>query len=312
MNSDYDVVIIGGGMAGLSAAVTAARLGRRTMLLTEGVPGGQLLSIEKIEGAPGFPEGAPGYDLCPAMQEQADAEGVRFSMTRCESLRSDGEVWHLAGPDGEFTARSVIVATGTDLAKLSIPGEQRLFGKGVSHCASCDGPLLRGKTAVVVGGGDSAMQEALTLSGHAARVVMVTSGDDFTGQATYRSRVRAQPQIETHFGSVAIEIAGEDAVTAVRVRSLKSNVETYIATDAVFAYVGLVPNATLARDLSPLDATGRICVDAAMRTQTPGLCAAGNVRAASSHRAAGAMGDGATAAIAIDRYLASGKWRVRT
>ncbi len=309
MSVDYDVVIVGGGMAGLSAGLTSARLGRSTMIVTGGVPGGQLVSIEKIEGAPGFPEGAPGYDLCPATQEQADAAGAAFSMARCEGLRKDGDLWSLATSEGEIVARGIIVATGTDLAKLGVPGEEGLFGKGVSHCASCDAPLLRGKTALVVGGGDSAMQEALTLAAHVAKVVIVARGDDFAGQAAYRDGVRAERKIEARFGAVVEEILGANAVIGVRVRDLASHAQSEIAADAVFAYVGLTPNAAFVGDLVALDATGRIPVDAAMRTQARGLCAAGNVRAGSPHRAAGAMGDGATAATALDRYLSTGEWR---
>ena len=309
MSSEYEVAVVGAGLAGMSAALTAARLGRSTAILTGGTIGGQLVSIDRIEGVPGFPDGVPGYDLCPMTQEQADAAGVAFLMASCDSIAAEGHRWRLASAEGEILARGVIIATGTSLAKLGAPGEERLAGRGVSHCASCDAPLLRGKVAVVVGGGDTAMQEALTLADHVAKVVMLEKGEALTGQASYRERVEGHPKIEIRYGATVTEIAGETAVTHVRVKDLKAGAETDLETAAVFACTGLEPNTELARDLLPLDATGRIRVDGAMRTPARGVCAAGNVRQDSPHRAAGAMGDGAAAAIAIDRYLATGEWR---
>jgi thioredoxin reductase (NADPH) len=309
MSGEYDVVVIGGGLAGLTAALTSARLGRRTALLTGGVLGGQLVSIEKIEGVPGFPDGVPGYDLCPMTHEQADAAGVECLMAGCEQLAAQGDHWVIASDGNSMIARAVIVATGTTLAKLGVPGEERLFGRGVSECASCDAPLLRDKVAVVVGGGDSAMQEALTLGEHVAKVVMLERGDALSGQASYRDRIGAHDKIEVRLGATVSEVIGDQSVSQVRVKDVGSGAESELATAAVFAFVGLVPNTQLFRGLLLLDPTGRICVDAAMRTPAKGICAAGNVRQGSPHRAAGAMGDGAAAAIAIDRYLATGTWR---
>jgi thioredoxin reductase (NADPH) len=309
MSNSYDVAVVGAGIAGLTAALTSARLGWRTAILTGGTIGGQLVSIEKIEGVPGFPDGVPGYDLCPMAQEQADAAGAAFLMSSCEAIARDGEGWRLASAEGEVLARAVVAATGTSLAKIGAPGEDRLVGRGVSHCASCDAPLLRGQVVVVVGGGDSAMQETLTLVDHVAKVVLLERGEDLTGQASYRERVSANPKIELRFGATVAEIGGEDVVTHVRVKDLASGAQSNLETAAVFPCTGLVPNAELFSGLAPIDETGRICVDAAMRTSAPGLCAAGNVRQGSPHRAAGAMGDGTAAAMAIDRYLKTGQWR---
>jgi thioredoxin reductase (NADPH) len=241
--------------------------------------------------------------------EQADAAGVECLMAGCEQLTAQGNHWKLASEGNSMIARAVIIATGTALAKLGVPGEERLFGKGVSECASCDAPLLHEKVAVVVGGGDSAMQEALTLGEHVATVVMLERGGALTGQASYRDRIGAHGKIEVRLGATVSEIIGDQSVSHVRVKDVGSGAESELAAAAVFACIGLVPNTQLVRGLLPLDPTGRICVDAAMRTAARGICAAGNVRQDSPHRAAGAMGDGAAAAIALDRYLATGAWR---
>jgi thioredoxin reductase (NADPH) len=307
MSIEVDIVVIGGGLAGLSAALTSARLGRRTALVTGGLVGGQLVSIEKIEGVPGFPDGVPGYDLCPMTQEQAAAAGVEFVNAAADSLAADGERWRVTSAEGDVVARAVVIATGTSIAKLGVPGEDRLVGKGVSQCASCDAPLLRNRTTAVVGGGDSGMQEALTLAEHVGKVVLLERGGALTGQASYRERVSAHPKIELRFGVVVAEILGDDAVRALRVK--RGEAESELATDAVFAFPGLAPSAELVRGLAALDTSGHIAVDAELRTTARGVCAAGNVREGSSNRAAGAMGDGAAAATALDRYLTSGEWR---
>ena len=307
MSGEYDLAVIGGGLAGLSAALTGARLGRRVAILTGGTIGGQLVSIEKIEGVPGFAEGVPGYDLCPISQEQADAAGVQFVLAEAESLTAVGDVWKIASAEGDISARGVVIATGTALAKLGVPGEERLVGRGVSECASCDAPLLRGKTTVVAGGGDSAMQEALTLAAQVQQVIMLERGEVLTGQQSYQDEVAANPKIEIRFGQEIAEVLGEDGVTGVRVRDALG-AESVLETAAVFAFIGLRPNTDLVSGIAPLDSTGRIRVDAAMRTSAKGLAAAGNVRQGSPNRAAAAMGDGAAAAVALDRYLATGEW----
>jgi len=308
MVREVDIAVIGGGLAGLTAALTAARRGWRTLVLAGGVPGGQLTSIEKIEGLPGFPDGVPGYDLGPMAQEQVVAAGAEIVSGDCRAIEAAGERWRLV-TEGELLARAVIVATGTTFAKLDIAGEDRLAGKGVSECASCDAPLLRGKTAVVVGGGDSAMQEALTLADHLSKVVLLASGADLTGQASYRDRIRANARIEVRTRATVTAVLGDNAVSAVRVKDLADGTETDTPTAAVFVFIGLVPNSDLVRGLVPCDASGRIVVDAAMRTRARGICAAGNVRQFSAHRAAAAMGDGTVAALSVDRYLATGEWR---
>ena len=309
MSNQFDVVIVGAGIAGMSAALTVARLGHSTAVLSEGVPGGQLLSIEHIDGVPGFPEGVAGYDLCPMTQEQCDEVGVEFLTEECTAIASDGELWKLTIASGDVSARAVIIATGTALAKLDIPGELEFFGKGVSDCASCDGPLLRNKVAVVVGGGDSAMQEALALAEHVSKVIMISNSDELEGQRVYKERISAKDVIEMHFGKTVSEIVGEDGVTAVKVKDINSGDIEQMDTDAVFVFSGLVANTAFLDGLVSLDEKGGIVVDSGLRSSVKGLLAVGNVRSDSAYRAAGAMGDGAVAANAVSQYLNNGKWR---
>ena len=168
---DYDIVIVGGGIAGLSAALTAARAGKRTVIFTGGVPGGELLNIELVDGIPGQEFGIAGFDLCPIAQEQATNAGAELLMDEVTAIVPEGEGWKVTAGK-EVTAHAVILATGAHVMKFDVPGADEFVGKGVSHCATCDGPLLRGKVAVVAGGGDSGLQEALTLAQHCEKVIV--------------------------------------------------------------------------------------------------------------------------------------------
>jgi thioredoxin reductase (NADPH) len=308
VSNAFDIVVAGGGIAGLTAGMVAAQLGRKTLVLTGDLLGGQLLSIEKVEGIPGHPDGIPGYDLCPMAQEQAGAAGAEFASTTLQSLARDGGGWRLVTGDGELSARAVIVASGASLKPLGVAGEARLAGRGVSHCATCDGPLLRNRAVAVVGGGDSAMQEALTLAQFAAWVIILNRGQSLSGQAGLRDRVAGQRNIEVRHNTTVEDILGDTTVTGLRVATSGGTAD--LAAEAVFVYIGLKPNSEFLGDLTALDPSGRIVTDAWMRTDIPGLCAAGTVRLGSPGRAVGSAGDGASAAIAADRYLSDGMWRV--
>jgi thioredoxin reductase (NADPH) len=305
---EYDVVITGGGVAGLTAGLTSARAGRTTRVLTGPSLGGSLVSIERIDGYPGFPDGVPGYDLGPIIQEQAAAAGAEFASTEATGLRAEEGRWRLTTGEGDLRARTVVIATGTRLKTLGIPGEERLQGKGVSHCASCDAPLLRGRTVGVVGGGDSALQEALTLAQHVARVIVLHRGSAFSAQAAYAQRVRENPKIEVRFGTIVEEAVGDGRLAGVRTRTVVDGRTEDLDLAGLFVYVGLAPATMWLGGVLALDATGRILVDGAMRTSLPGLFAAGTVRAGSAGRAAAAAGDGATAAVIAARFVRDGAW----
>ncbi len=308
LGKEFDIVVVGGGIAGLTAGLTAARLGRSTLVLTGATLGGHLITIEKIDGYPGFPDGVPGYDLCPIAQEQAMAAGAEFAMTNLTGLERSGDTWRVVAEGESFAARSVILATGTRLRDLGVQGEVSLRGHGVSQCASCDAPLLRNQPVLVAGGGDSALQEALTLAMHCSAVTIVHHGAEYTAQSAYRSQVETQPKISSVPESEVTAILGDGAVTGVRITNTRTGVASERECAAAFVFVGLAPNTAFVPDKSVLDAAGYIATDIALRTRLPGLLAAGTVRAGCYVRAAAASGDGAAAALTADRFLATGEW----
>ena len=308
MAKDFEIVVIGGGIAGLTAGLASARLGRSTLVLTGDTLGGHLLSIEKVEGYPGFPDGVPGYDLCPMTQEQAAAAGAELALGAATALEPAGDAWRIRSADGDSVARAVILATGTSLKALGVPGEERLKGKGVSHCASCDAPLLRNRRVVVAGGGDSALQEALTLAEHAAGVTIVHHGAALTAQQSFRARAQTHPKIAFRASSEIVEVLGGDAVTGARIRATSGDGAEELEAAAVFVYIGLAPCTVLVSEGVRLSATGHVPTDAMLRTNLRGLFAAGTVRAGAAGRAVAAAGEGTRAALAADEFLRTSEW----
>jgi thioredoxin reductase (NADPH) len=302
-NGEYELVVVGGGVAGLTAGLTAARIGRKTHVLTGPELGGRLISIERIDGYPGFPDGVPGYDLGPMIQEQASAAGAEFSDAEATALHADGDGWRVTTGRDDVRARAVVIATGTTLKTLGIPGEEQFHGKGVSHCASCDAPLLRGRVVGVVGGGDSALQEALTLAQHVSRVIILHRGTAFSAQAAYVQQVLDNPKIEVRFSTIVEAAVGNGGLTGVRTRNASDGKTDQVEMAGLFVYVGLAPATAWLDGVLTLDESGRVAVDDEMRSSRTGVFAAGTVRARSVGRAASATGDGATAALSADQYL---------
>jgi thioredoxin reductase (NADPH) len=301
--SEYDVVIVGSGLAGLTAGLFAARYGLATLVVESNIPGGHLISIEKIEDFPGFPDGVAGYELCPNLQRQAADEGAEFGRGEVEGLRADGDIWEVVTSDVSHRAKAVILATGSSLKDLGIPGEARLLGRGVSHCASCDGPLYPGQTVGVVGGGDSALQEALTLTNYVERVLIFNAAQGFSAQRTYVQRALKHAKIEPRYRTVIEEIIGGDVVCGVRVRDLATDQTSQVDLTGLFVYVGMRPNTTIVEKILHLSESGHVPTDSWMRTKLPGLYAAGDIRQDSGAQAITCAGDGATAAIAAYRYI---------
>jgi thioredoxin reductase (NADPH) len=306
--SAYDIVVLGGGLAGLTASLFAARQGHPTLVLESGVPGGHLVNVERVEDFPGFPAGVAGVELCPVTQEQAANAGADFAMAHVQALRRSEPGWLVETSDGAYHGKVVIIAVGSSPRPLGVQGETEYVGRGVSHCATCDGPLFRGQPVGVIGGGDSALQEALTLAGFASHVSVFHRERQLEAQQAYRERVRGRPEIELRYAAVEA-ILGEAAVTGVRVRDLAGDERSVVALAGVFPFVGLQPNTAFLADVLRLDPAGHVPTDVWMRTDLQGVFAAGDVRQDSASQAISAAGDGATAAIAAHRYLEDKTWR---
>ena len=301
--SDYDVIIVGSGLAGLTAGLFAARHGLVTLVLESNIPGGHLMNIEKIEDFSGFPDGIAGYDLCPNLQRQAADQGAEFERAEVLKLAVQDRFWSVATDQEQHRAKAVIVATGSTLKNLGVPGEEKFAGRGVSHCASCDGPLFNGQIAAVVGGGDSALQEALTLSNYAEQVLIFHPGESFSAQHAYQHRALNNSKIALRYRTVVEEIVGDDVVSGVRVRNLATGEVSQIDLAGVFVYIGMQPNTALLKDIVKLSDAGHVPTDSWMKTERDGLYAVGDIRQDSASQAITSAGDGATAAVAAYRYI---------
>jgi thioredoxin reductase (NADPH) len=306
-----DVLVAGSGIAGLSAALFAARHGWSTIVL-ESVPGGQLMNANLVEDFPGFAEGVAGYDLCANLQNQAMSAGAVFELRDLGRLGTGSDGWAATTTDGRtITAKTVIVATGTEPRILDVPGEERLAMHGISHCASCDGPLHSGGHVAVIGGGDSALLEALELTQFAAQVFVVDREASFRAQAIHRDRVAANAKIRVLADTVVVEVIGQEGISGLRLRAVSTGAESTIDIGGLFVYVGSIARPQFLKELSVTDEHGHVVTDAAMRTALPGLFAAGAIRSSFSGQAITAAGDGAAAAVAAHQYLRAASRRVR-
>ena len=300
---DFDLIIIGAGVAGLTAAMTAARQGLRTIVVDRMGVGGQIVNAERIENFPGFAQGLGGHELGPLLHEQAEAAGAEFMLDTVEALLLEGRQRAVVCAGETLRAPAVIIAAGSTLRALGIPGEEKFAGRGVSHCASCDGPLFRGQEVCVVGGGDAALDEALTLAGFASRVKIIHRRAELGGQKVLRDRVAVTPNIEVVLETTVLEILGDESVSAVRVHAVSSGATATWPTKGVFVAVGLVPNTAFVAGVLALDSSGHIETDLMMQASAPGVFAAGDIRVHSVAQLAASAGDGATAAMAAFRYL---------
>jgi thioredoxin reductase (NADPH) len=300
---EFELVIIGAGVAGLTAAAFAGRYGLEVAVVERLGVGGQIANAERIENFPGFPDGIGGHELGPLLHEQAEAAGAAFIVDCVEALETQGDDRIVRGANDRLRAPAIIIAAGSRLRQLSVAGADRLLGNGVSHCASCDGPLLAGREVCVVGGGDSALDEALVLAAHASRVTVLHRAKRIAAQRALLDRANACAKIEIVSEAVVEEILGEETVSAIRWREIGTGAVHTKGVAGVFVYIGLEPNTHFLRDVVALDAAGHVEADAMMRTSLPGVFAAGDIRKNSVAQLAAAAGDGATAAISALRYL---------
>lgn len=293
-----DLIIVGAGVSGLTAALTAAERGLETLVIEHLAAGGQIATIDRITNAPGYPDGVAGYELGPALQFQAENAGARFLTDTVEGIALDDGTFVLRCAETVVQARTVILASGSHRKPLGVEGEDTFFGRGVSHCASCDGPFFRGQDMVVVGGGDSAFDEAALLAQHAATLTIVHRGPAPTARARQVADVVALPNIRILAEREVTAILGEAGVTAVTLSDGST-----LPTAAVFPYVGQSPNNAFLGELVQLESDGRVVADSEMRTSVPGLFAAGDIRAGFGGLLSTGMGDGATAALSAWRFL---------
>jgi thioredoxin reductase (NADPH) len=306
--NEYDVLIVGAGLAGLTAGMYAARHGLHTGVIEQMMGGAQIINLEKIENFPGFPEGISGAELGPAAQEQAMNAGAEFIMAEADNVSRDGDYQVVHSDAGDYRARAVILAAGSTLRSMGIPGEDEFNGRGVSHCATCDGPMFMGQTVGVVGGGDSAADEALTLTQYADKVMLFHRRSEFRAQKVLQDRLVRSPKIEIVWNALVQEIVGENTVSGVKIRNYITNFEETIGLTGMFVYVGLQPNSALVKDIAMSDNSGHIQVNLSMETSSPGLYAAGDIRQNSASQLISAAGDGATAAISAFRFIKSRSW----
>ena len=300
----YDVLIIGGGPAGLTAGLYTSRARLNTLLLEKSALGGQVIKTERIENYPGFVSSISGFDLIHNLEEQAKSFGLSITSAAAESITPlENRVLKVASSEGEFRARSLIIATGSEPRLLGAPGEERLTGRGVSYCATCDGAFFREKEVAVVGGGDAAIEEALFLSRLVKSVHIIHRRDQLRAVQILQERARAESRIAFVWNTVVEEILGDVRVSGLRLKNLKDGSSSTLTVDGVFIYVGLQPNTGWLAGLIPLTDDGLIVTNDLMETTLPGVFAAGDVRKKLLRQITTAVGDGATAAFAAEKYV---------
>ena len=305
MTSHEDVIVIGSGPAGLTAALYAARANLSPLLITGNEIGGQVAITNEVENYPGFPDGTNGPELVQLMQKQAERFGTRIEIDEVKVVDfTQGSPFTLQTSTGEYKAKAVIVCTGATPRRLGIPGEDRMIGKGVSFCATCDGFFFRGKDIVVVGGGDSALEEALFLTRFVNSARIIHRRDQLRAGPTLQRRARENAKISFIWDTVVEEITGNGAVGAVKVRNVKTGEQFQLATDGVFIYIGHIPNSGLFEGQLKMDAAGYLITDRKMHTNVPGVFAAGEIQDAHFRQVATSVGQGCAAAMECERWLA--------
>ena len=299
----YDVIIIGGGPAGLTAGLYTSRSRLKTLLIENGLLGGQMTTTEVIENYPGFPEGVTGDELSRLMEEQAKRFGLEVTPEYVVEVKLEGAKKIVKTEEGSYLSQALIICTGTEYRKLGVPGEKEFSGKGVSYCATCDGAFFQDNQIVVVGGGDSALTEALYLTKFGKEVTIIHRRDALRGTKIYQERVFTHPKIKLLWNSVIQEIKGDSIVKSIVVKNVKTGEVSEHPIDGVFLFVGLSPRTQFLRGLVDMDEEGYILTDGNGQTSVKGIFAAGDCRKKLVRQIATAVGDGATAACSTEKYL---------
>lgn len=299
----YEVIIIGGGPAGLTAGLYASRARLRTLLIENALFGGQMTTTELIENYPGFPQGVTGDELSSLMMEQAKRFGLETVNQEVVEIRLERDQKHVRTHELTYLCEVLIICTGTEYRKLGVPGENEFTGKGVSYCATCDGAFFKDSQIFLVGGGDSALTEALFLTKFVKELTIVHRRDALRATKIYQERAFANPKIKFLWDSVVQEIKGDQVARSVLIKNVKTGETKEFVTEGVFLFVGIVPRTQFLKGLVNIDKEGYILTDEACETSVKGIFAAGDCRKKLLRQIATAVGEGATAAFAAEKYL---------
>jgi thioredoxin reductase (NADPH) len=299
----HDLIIIGAGPAGLTAGLYAGRFKLNTRIFEKLSFGGQILLSPSIENYPGFPEGVSTFDLIEKFKKQVEDLGLKVESENVISITPQGNTYNLQTESGIFETKAIIIASGAFSKRLKVEGEERLIGKGVSYCGTCDGPLFKGKDIIVIGGGDRALEDALFLANYANALYLVHRRDEFRASKILVDKVKANPKIKLILDSVVEEIIGQEKVERVKVKNVKTGESSGISCQGVFIFVGIVPNTGFIKDLVKTNEYGFISVDQKMHTSREGIFACGDCAEKGLYQVVSACGDGATAADSAHKYL---------
>jgi len=302
-DNSYEIVIIGGGPAGLTAGIYSSRAGLNCILIEKGIFGGQITYAEHVENFPGFPQGISGLELGEKLSEQAQKQGLKTIAAEVTGLELKGELKLVKTTDGDFTAKVVILAGGAIRRKLGVEGETRLTGRGVSYCAVCDGAFFQGQNIAVIGGGDTAITEALHLTKFASKVTIIHRRNQLRATHVLQEKVQSEPKVDFLWNTTVSAIEGADMVERIKLVNIETGEKSTKEVGGVFISVGTNPDTNYVKGILPLDENFYIIANENMETPVPGIFAAGDIRHNSPRQAVTAAGDGATAAIYAQKYL---------
>jgi thioredoxin reductase (NADPH) len=305
-NPQYDVIIIGAGPAGLSAAIYTARDKLSTLVIEKGIMGGMITETDRVDNYPGFPEGVNGLDLGAKMYEQAQKYGLKDTSAEVTAIEAYDKNFNINTTDGDYSARAVIIAGGSNKQKLEAPGEKEFTGRGVAYCATCDAPFYTNKIVAVVGGGNAALYEALHLAKFANKVYLIHRRSELRATPIVQERAKQEPKIEYIWNSQVAAVKGQDFVEKVVLKNTVTGETSELKLDGVFVAIGLSPNTGYLKGLVAMDERGMILVNDQMQTSVPGIFAAGDIRAGSIRQTISAAGDGAVAAVSAKKWLDGG------
>jgi thioredoxin reductase (NADPH) len=298
----YEVIIIGGGPAGLTAGLYTSRAGLKSLLIERGICGGQIVNAALIENYPGFPQGISGAELGSLMKEQAVKYGLEVVTAEVTGI-AQGHPYNISTTEGDFEAKAIIIAVGSEYRKLGVRGEEKLAGRGVSYCATCDGFFFRDREVAVVGGGDTAITDALELTRHAKKVYVIHRRDQLRAGQVLQQRAFAEPKLDFIWSTVVEEVLGDKALEELKLHNVKTGQHSTLKVAGVFVAVGLMPNSRNFFNIVDLDDAGYIITDEKMATSAPGIFAAGDIRRNSPRQIGAAVGDGVTAAMSAFKYV---------